>query len=119
MTYNKSEIMKKAWSLFRQSQKWADAYKLTFSAALKRAWNNAKEAAMSAKKDAEEGRVTMSYSQYKNNYAGCATLEGSYNKRDKSIVVLTKVNKYSKAKASSCGICPKCGTYCYGDCQSA
>lgn len=38
MKYNKSEIMKKAWSIFKSTKK-------SFSEALKKAWKYAKEAA--------------------------------------------------------------------------
>ena len=41
--YNKSEIMKAAWNLYRTAQKWVD--KLSFSECLRRAWANAKKAA--------------------------------------------------------------------------
>lgn len=42
MKYNRSEIMKNAWKLFRMAQKWVEPE--TFSWALKRAWAEAKEA---------------------------------------------------------------------------
>lgn len=41
--YNKSEIMKAAWNLYRTAQKWVD--KLSFGECLRRAWANAKKAA--------------------------------------------------------------------------
>ena len=41
--YNKSEIMKAAWNIYRMAQKWVD--KLTFGECLKRAWADAKKAA--------------------------------------------------------------------------
>lgn len=40
MKYSKSEIMTRAWSLFKMSQKWVDS--LTFSECLRRAWGAAK-----------------------------------------------------------------------------
>ena len=51
MKYNKSEIMTRAWSLFRMSQKWVDS--LTFSECLRRAWD-------AAKKDIENTQKLMS-----------------------------------------------------------
>lgn len=41
MKYNKSEIMKKAWKLYRMAQKWTTPE--TFAWALKKAWAEAKE----------------------------------------------------------------------------
>ena len=41
--YNKSEIMKAAWNMYRMAQKWVD--KLTFGEGLKRAWADAKKEA--------------------------------------------------------------------------
>ena len=41
--YNKSEIMKAAWNIYRMAQKWID--KLSFGECLKRAWAAAKKAA--------------------------------------------------------------------------
>ena len=51
--------------------------------------------------------VEMKYSEYKNNYAGCKTVSGSYDKKQKTIKVITNN-----------GFCQKCKTYCYGDCQA-
>lgn len=48
MKYNKSEIMKSAWNLFKMSQKWADS--LAFSECLRRAWNAAKKSIENTKK---------------------------------------------------------------------
>lgn len=122
MKYNKSEIMKKAWELYRKALGWLEHYRLTFAQALKRAWQMVKDNARYEEQSQKEGRETMHYSKYKNEYSHCATVEGSYNKRDKTIVVLTKVSKQSKyatnnAKHNNNGLCPKCGTYCYGDCS--
>jgi hypothetical protein len=49
---NKSEVMKKAWSLYRMSQKWINS--LSFSECLKRAWVDAK-----AKSVEYFGQVTL------------------------------------------------------------
>lgn len=48
MKYNKSEIMKNAWNLFKMFQKWADP--LSFSECLRRAWNAAKKSIENIKK---------------------------------------------------------------------
>lgn len=48
MKYNKSEIMKNAWNLFKMFQKWADP--LSFSECLRRAWDNAKRTLEATKK---------------------------------------------------------------------
>nr|DAR03199.1 MAG TPA: hypothetical protein [Caudoviricetes sp.] len=48
MKYNKSEIMKSAWNLFKMFQKWADP--LSFSECLRRAWDNAKRTLEATKK---------------------------------------------------------------------
>lgn len=50
MKYSKSEIMTRAWSLFKMSQKWVDS--LTFSECLRRAWG-------AAKKDVENTQKLM------------------------------------------------------------
>lgn len=47
MKYNKSEIMKAAWNLFKTSQKWVK--KLSFSVCLSRAWAAAKKAIVVAR----------------------------------------------------------------------
>lgn len=41
---NKSEVMKKAWEIFKMAQKWVE--KLSFSECLKRAWKFAKSNAV-------------------------------------------------------------------------
>lgn len=46
--YNKSEIMKGAWNLYRKTQKWVEKFRLSFSECLKRSWKAAKEAAKAA-----------------------------------------------------------------------
>lgn len=48
MKYNKSEIMKAAWSLYKMAQKWVSS--LSFSECLHRAWANAKKAIINSKK---------------------------------------------------------------------
>ena len=53
MKYNKSEIMKAAWNLYRKAQKWVNT--LRFAECLRRAWSDAKAAAeISAKLDTAE-----------------------------------------------------------------
>ena len=47
MKYNKSEIMKKAWSLFKMSSKWVNS--LSFSECLRRAWKSAKASIVTAR----------------------------------------------------------------------
>lgn len=48
MKYNKSEIMKAAWNLYKMAQKWVNS--LSFSECLRRAWANAKTAIVNSKK---------------------------------------------------------------------
>lgn len=48
MKYNKSEIMKAAWSLYKMAQKGVSS--LSFSECLHRAWANAKKAIINSKK---------------------------------------------------------------------
>lgn len=57
----------------------------------------------------ENGIMTMLYSEYKNNYSGYKTVPNSYDKKRKTIDVIIKNHS---------GLCPKCGTYCYGDCEA-
>lgn len=109
--YNKSEIMKSAWNLYRISQKWVGEH--TFSWALKRAWQEAKEKISETVETIKTGLRRMHYSEYKNNYSNCETVEGSYDKRTKTIEVLTR-----KIKNVRNSICPYCHTYCYGDCRA-
>ena len=111
MKYNKSEIMKKAWEMFRKSQKWVDP--MSFGECLRRAWNAAKVIASLAAEKAEKGIVRMSCSEYKTSYSNCKTVDGSYDKRTKTIEVMTKA-----IKAIKIGVCPRCHTYCYGDCRA-
>lgn len=131
--YNLHEIMNKAWALYR---KWVAPYKYygnripsvySFAAALKKAWAEAKDAAQKA----AAGIVRMRYSQYKNEYANCQTVEGSYDKATKTIEVMTKTVRTFERPAYAAtrttrrpsvtairGLCPRCHTYCYGDCMA-
>lgn len=121
--YNLHDIMKAAWALYR---KWAAPYKYnnsrvpsyySFASALKQAWIDAKAAA----KKIASGIVRMHYSQYKNEYSSCQTVEGSYDKKTKTIEVMTKVARVFERRPSVTairGLCPRCHTYCYGDCMA-
>lgn len=44
---------------------------------------------------------------------------GSYDKRAKTIEVMTKVVKSARRSIVSAinGLCPRCHTYCFGDCS--
>ena len=116
--YNKSEIMKKAWSLYRMAQKWVE--KKSFSWALTKAWAEAKETVKAAAEAAKTGLRRMHYSEYKRDFSNCQTVDGSYDKRTKTIEVMTKVVKTARTAFMSRvnGICPRCHTYCYGDCSA-
>lgn len=121
--YNLHDIMKAAWALYR---KWAAPYKYnnsrvpsyySFASVLKQAWIDAKAAA----KKMAAGIVRMHYSQYKNEYSSCQTVEGSYDKKTKTIEVMTKVARVFERRPSVTairGLCPRCHTYCYGDCMA-
>lgn len=124
--YNLSEIMKNAWTMYRRYNAGLgtrrDGSKIihwTFSDCLKSSWNRAKEAVKAAAEAARTGLRRMHYSEYKNNYSDCQTVEGSYDKASKTIEVLTLVRKSFKrisyGKVNN-GLCPRCHTYCYGDC---
>lgn len=117
MKYNKSEIMKAAWKLFNMAKNWVS--KLSFSECLRRAWETAKNEIKAAAEIAAKGIRRMHYSEYKTNYSDCQTVEGSYDKRTKTIEVMTKVVKAARTAYKSVrnGICPRCHTYCYGDCS--
>ena len=76
-------------------------------------------------KAARKGIRRMHYSEYKRDYADCETVEGSYDKRTKTIEVMTLVRKGAKATAAKImprtsrnGLCPYCHTWCYGDCRA-
>lgn len=118
MKYNKTEIMKAAWNYYRMAQKWVE--KKSFSWALKKAWNEAKETVKAADEAAKTGLRRMHYSEYKRDFADCMTVEGSYDKRTKTIEVMTKRIKSARAtfERRVNGICPRCHTYCYGDCMA-
>lgn len=123
MKYNRSEIMKAAWKRFKSKYNWGKFYQ-TFAECLKFEWAQAKEAVKAAAEKEAKGIVRMSYSDYKSNYSDCRTVEGSYDKRTKTIEVMTKVAKQSsrpayKSVTSRYGVCPRCHTYCYGDCTAA
>ena len=122
--YNLHEIMKNAWTTYR---KWVAPYQYnntvvpahySFANALKQAWAEAKKMA----EKAAAGIVRMHYSQYKNEYANCQTVEGSYDKATKTIEVMTKMLRTFKSNRPSVtairGLCPRCHTYCYGDCMA-
>lgn len=120
MKYNLSKIMKAAWERFKSKDNWGKFYE-TFAQCLSAAWEMAKKAAKAAAEIAAKGIVRMHYSEYKNNYSNCQTVEGSYDKRTKTIEVMTKVAKSFRRSMSSVvnGICPRCHTYCYGDCTAS
>lgn len=114
--YDLSQIMKAAWKYFRMAQKWVK--KESFSWALKKAWAEAKEAVKDAAEAAKTGLRRMHYSEYKRDYSDCKTVEGSYDKCTKTIEVMTFVRKTRNSAFVSHlnGLCPRCHTYCYGDC---
>lgn len=122
--YHLKDIMTYAWKLRRYYINSGLGAEWTFAKCLKKSWEMAKDAMTHAiatqeryKEELTEseknGEVTMHYSEYKRSYANCQTVPGSYNARHKTITVMTKVKKTSAG-----GLCPHCGTYCYGDCQS-
>lgn len=114
MKHNLSEIMKNAWSLFRMSKKWVGTTIKTFADALRQAWGMAKDAVKAAEEAAQKGIVRMHYSEYKKNYSECKTVEGSYDKRTKTIEVITKQSKKTNGLF---GLCPRCHSWCYSDCE--
>ncbi len=125
--YNLSEIMKNAWTMFRKynaglgtREDGAKITHWTFSSCLKTAWARAKEAVKEIAEAAKTGLRRMHYSEYKNNYSDCETVPGSYDKRTKTIEVLTFKRKIRNTAFASRlnGICPRCHTYCYGDCMA-
>lgn len=101
MKYNLHQIMTTAWATYR---KWAAPYRYnnskvpeiySFSRALKQAWADAKK-----------------------------TVDGSYDKHTKTIEVMTKTLRTFAKSARRVsvtairGLCPRCHTYCYGDCMA-
>lgn len=124
--YNLHEIMSNAWALYR---KWVAPYKYnnsnvptgySFASALKETWAKAKAAAQKA----ASGIVRMHYAQYKNEYASCQTVEGSYDKTTKTIEVMVNTirtfnrNNRRPSVTAIRGLCPRCHTYCCGDCMA-
>ena len=92
----------------------------TFSMCLKSAWNQAKELVKSAAGAAKTGLRRMHYSKHENNYSDCETVPRSYDKRTKTIEVLTLKRKIRNSAVISRlnSLCPRCHTYCYGDCMA-
>lgn len=122
--YNLSNIMKNAWNLYRKynanlgrNREGKKIIRWTFSACLTTAWGRAKDTVRAAAEAAKTGLRRMHYSEYKANYSDCRTVEGSYDKTTKTIEVLTMVRKGFKRIAYN-GLCPRCHTYCYGDCMA-
>lgn len=122
--YNLSNIMTNAWNLYRKynanlgrNREGKKIIRWTFSKCLKSAWANVKEAAKAAAETVKTGLRRMHYSEYKNNYSDCKTVPGSYDKKTKTIEVMTMVRKGFKRIAYD-GICPCCHTYCCGDCTA-
>lgn len=121
--YNLANIMTSAWNLYRKynanlgrNREGKKIIHWTFSSCLKTAWSHAKETVKAAAEAAKTGLRRMHYSEYKNNYSDCQTVEGSYDKRTKTIEVMTLVHKSFKRTGYN-GLCPHCHTYCYGDCM--
>ena len=110
MKYNKSEIMKAAWKTYNMSKRWVASYQKTFGECLKAAWANAKKEIGNAVAKVAQAIKRMHYSEYKNNYAHCKTVADSYDKKTKTIEVYTA--------NTVAALCPKCRTYCYGDCMA-
>lgn len=127
--YNLSEIMKRAWASYRLLK----ISKISFAECLKSSWRTAlieREEAESIAAEEARGIVTMHYADYKRNYSGCNTVEGSYNRSNKTIKVYTlglvaapvkatPVKMVAKNKTSHDGRCRHCGTWCYGDCMAS
>lgn len=118
MKYNLSEIMSAAWRRFRTLR--AMGYTDTFAKCLRFAWSQAKAVVTAAAEAARKGIRRMHYGEYKRDYADCETVEGSYDKRTKTIEVMTLVRKAAKIlpRTSRNGLCPYCHTWCYGDCRA-
>lgn len=119
MKYNLHNIMANAWKLFKMAKNWVN--QLSFAECLRRAWATAKDEVKAAEEAAAKGIRRMHYSEYKSSYSDCQTVEGSYDKRTKTIEVMTKVVKCARRSVSSLinGLCPRCHTYCYGDCTAS
>lgn len=122
MKYNMSQIMSGAWKRYRTLS--SMGYAETFAQCLRFAWSQAKAVVAAAAEAARKGIRRMHYSEYKRDYADCETVEGSYDKRTKTIEVMTLVRKGAKATAAKImprtsrnSLCPYCHTWCYGDCR--
>ena len=76
-----------------------------------------KEDVKAAAEAVRTGLRRMHYSEYKTSYSDCETVSGSYDKRTKTIEVMTLRRKGFK-RISYNGLCPRCHTYCYGDCMA-
>lgn len=123
MKYNLSEIMSAAWRRFRTLR--AIGHTDTFAQCLRFAWSQAKAVVTAAAESARKGIRRMHYGEYKRDYADCETVEGSYDKRTKTIEVMTLVRKSAKNAAAKImprtgknAPCPYCHTWCYGDCRA-
>ncbi len=88
MKYNRKAIMQNAWWRFNNKRN------ATFGEALKAAWFAAKTemkmqlAVLAAKEaDLQKGISLMPYAEYKTNFAGCKTINGTYDKKAKTIKV--------------------------------
>lgn len=123
-SFSFAEALKRAWSAAKCAVAEAEA-------AVKRAEETAKRIAEEKAKKAAAGIVRMHYSQYKAEYSKCQTVEGSYDKATKTIEVMTKTVRtferpaYTAARTTRRpsvtairGLCPRCHTYCYGDCMA-
>lgn len=115
--YNLHNIMVNAWKLFKMFN--GCVRPLSFAECLHRAWETAKNEVKAAAEAAANGIRRMHYSEYKRSYSDCKTVEGSYDKRTKTIEVLTKAANGARRSIASIvnGLCPRCHTYCYGDCS--
>ena len=123
MKYNLSQIMSGAWKRYRTLS--SMGYAETFAQCLRFAWSQAKAVVAAAAEAARKGIRRMHDGEYKRDYADCETVEGSYDKRTKTIEVMTLVRKGAKAtdakimpRTSRNGLCPCCHTWCYGDCRA-
>lgn len=84
---------------------------------LKKQMELSRQKAKEAEKKFQEqlsNAVEMHYSEYKNNYSNCKTVPNSYNKKTKTIYVY--VNRVAQSQSNK--PCPRCGSYCYGDCRA-
>jgi len=125
--YNLSEIMKRAWKNYNTSKNTIN--EKTFAECLKRSWRTEKTNVEMEEKKAASGVVRMLYSEYKNNYASCKTVNGSYDAKTKTIEVHTayrvinasapaKMASAAKSRFDETGKCRLCGSWCHGDCTA-